>query len=84
MVVVAIRISLALKLFHYSKIAMGFHPHSKMQTDGNHLPDLDAEYKGKVAVFRFRNQRAFRGMKSSPGLASRSIIMALRPSSGLD
>jgi hypothetical protein len=74
MVVVAIRISLALKLFHYSRET----------STANHLSHFDADYKGKVALFRFRNKPASRGMKSSPGLAIRAIIMALRPSPGLD
>jgi hypothetical protein len=80
-VVVAIRISLALKLFDYSKYDP---PHWPSRPGiSNHLYDLDADCKGEVALFQFCNKLFQQGLNRRRGLAIRAIIVPLRPSPGL-
>src|ERR1700756_5176526 len=80
-VVVAIRISLALKLFDYSKNDPLRSP--SRPGDRNHLYDLDADCKGEVALFQFCNRLFQQGLNHRRGLAIRAIIVPLRPSPGL-
>jgi hypothetical protein len=78
MVVVAIRISLALKLFYYSR---EIPPAGKIPQTEILYPILMRIASGKSQLFRFGDNTYSPGIKSSPPLANRAIIMTLGRSS---